>query len=137
VESSFGYFDHDADIGVIGRGATIEAAFVAAAEATFAITTDLSRIRAETCIEIELEEDDLELALVEWLNQLLGGARAEELALASFTLRRDGARWHGRACGEPWRPDLERGVEVKGATLTMLSVQAVDGGWEARCVVDV
>jgi len=26
---------------------------------------------------------------------------------------------------------------VKGATLTMLSVQPVDGGWEARCVVDV
>ncbi|MGA8053562.1 MAG: hypothetical protein WCA12_06825 [Burkholderiales bacterium] len=26
---------------------------------------------------------------------------------------------------------------MKGATLTMLSVGRRDGGWEARCVVDV
>jgi SHS2 domain-containing protein len=32
---------------------------------------------------------------------------------------------------------MERGVEVKGATLTMLSVKQVEAGWEARCVVDV
>ncbi|MDE2366260.1 MAG: archease, partial [Betaproteobacteria bacterium] len=32
---------------------------------------------------------------------------------------------------------LERGVEVKGATLTMLSVKQAGAIWEARCVVDV
>jgi SHS2 domain-containing protein len=32
---------------------------------------------------------------------------------------------------------MERGTEVKGATLTMLSVRRADGGWEARCVIDV
>jgi SHS2 domain-containing protein len=26
---------------------------------------------------------------------------------------------------------------VKGATLTMLSVRQTDGGWEARCIIDV
>ena len=35
------------------------------------------------------------------------------------------------------RAGMERGVDVKGATLTMLSVAPTDGGWEARCVVDV
>jgi protein archease len=55
-----------------------------------------------------------------------------------FELSRDGSRWTGRAWGETWRADLERGTEVKGATLTMLSVrQSAGAGWEARCVVDV
>jgi SHS2 domain-containing protein len=81
--SCFGYFDHDADIGIIGREATLEAAFVAAAEATFALMSDLSHIRADVCIRGEIEEDDPELALVKWLNELVGTAWAEGLALAS------------------------------------------------------
>ncbi|MGZ5662035.1 MAG: archease, partial [Usitatibacter sp.] len=50
---------------------------------------------------------------------------------------RAGPRWLGEAWGEPWREGLERGTEVKGATLTMLSVKRAGGLWEARCVVDV
>ncbi len=36
----YGYFEHDADIGIIGRGATPEAAFESAAEAVFAIMAE-------------------------------------------------------------------------------------------------
>ena len=52
-------------------------------------------------------------------------------------LLHDGAHWHGVARGERWRDELARGTEVKGATLTALSVRHSDAGWEARCVVDV
>jgi SHS2 domain-containing protein len=45
--------------------------------------------------------------------------------------------WSAEALGEKWREDLERGVEVKGATLTMLSVKKTGAMWEARCIVDV
>lgn len=34
---AYGYFDHDADVGVIGRGQDIERAFENAAVATFAL----------------------------------------------------------------------------------------------------
>lgn len=130
-------FEHDADFGVVGRGATIEEAFVAAAEATFGIMIDLAAVKAKETVAIEFEEADVELALVTWLNALLGHSRDRGLALGRFALRRDGARWHGSASGERWRPDLERGTEVKGATLTMLSVREQGGAWEARCIVDV
>jgi SHS2 domain-containing protein len=131
------YFEHDADFGVIGRGATPEQAFVAAAESMFALQGDLAGVGASDAVTVEFEETDLELALVAWLNALLGQARARGLELAHFKLQRDGDRWRGEGRGEPWRRAREHGVEVKGATLTALSVKQGPQGWEARCVVDV
>lgn len=131
------YFEHGADVGIIGRGATVEAAFEAAARATFAIMTQLERVRELDSVALDFEEADEELALVRWLNLLLGTARERGLAFGRFWLERDGVCWRGGAAGERWRPELERGVEVKGATLTMLSVRRSGEVWEARCVVDV
>ncbi len=42
--SDYDYFDHDADIGIVGRGETAQAAFVAAAEAMFAIMADITQV---------------------------------------------------------------------------------------------
>ena len=131
------YFEHDADIGIIGRGATVEQAFEAAAQAVFAIVTDLDLVQPSTIITIEFEEDDLEFALVTWLNQLLGNARAQGMVFSCFHMQRNGDKWRAEALGEKWRAGLERGVEVKGATLTMLSVKQSGPMWEVRCVVDV
>jgi len=135
---SFSYFEHDADIGVIGQGATLEAAFESAAEATFAVMVDPQSLqRASQEASIAFTEEDVEFALVRWLNALLGAAREQGLVFRRFALAREGPRWSGRAWGEPWRENMERGTEVKGATLTMLSVRQTDGGWEARCIIDV
>ena len=137
MHEPFAYFEHDADMGIIGRGTLIEEAFEHAASAVFAMMTDLAQIRPQASVAIEFEEADAELALVTWLNLLLGEARSRGLIFGGFRLRRSGARWSGTAEGEPWRAELERGVEVKGATLTGLAVTLRDGIWEARCVVDV
>lgn len=131
------YFEHDADVGVIGRGATLEQAFVAGAEAVFSLITRLDGVRPRESVEVQFEEADAELAFVTWINQLLGHAHENGLVLGKFELEREGDRWRGRAWGEPWRGEMERGVDVKGATLTMLSVARTDGAWEARCVIDV
>src|SRR5690606_15503684 len=104
------YFSHDADVGVIGRGPTIEAAFVAAAEAMFSVMVDRSAVRATHTLRIEFDEPDPEFALVTWLNALLAEARASGLVLGEFSLRRENGHWIGEARGEPWREGLERGV---------------------------
>ena len=132
-----GYFEHDADMGIVGRGESIERAFESAAMAMFAMMTGPATVELRASVAIEFEEADTELALVTWLNRLLGEARSRAMVFGRFHLRRDGARWSGSAEGEPWRAGLERGVEVKGATLTALAVAERDGIWEARCVVDV
>ena len=115
----------------------MEEAFEQAAAAMFGVMIDRDAANPTTSVDVAFEEDDLELALVRWLNGLLAAARVEKLALAAFNIERHGSSWRGTARGEPWRPSIERGVEVKGATLTMLSVRQDVRGWEARCVVDV
>lgn len=131
------YFEHDADIGVVGRGATLEEAFESAAAATFGVMADLAAVRPQRSVSLEFEEADVEIALVRWLNLLLGLSHEHGLVFSRFWIERDGVRWRGGASGEAWRRDLERGVEVKGATLTMLQVSEERDGWRARCVVDV
>lgn len=131
------YFEHDADMGIIGRGMTVEQSFEAAAQAVFAIITNLEAVQPVTAVAIEFEETDLELALVIWLNLILGKSRELGMVFSRFHIQRQGNQWHGKVLGEKWHDGMERGVEVKGATLTMLSVKQIGPVWEARCVVDV
>ena len=135
--SSAGYFEHGADIGVVGFGPTVEAAFCAAAGAMFAVMVDPAQVRPTETVVVEFDEEDLEFALVAWLNRLLAEALARGMVFVRFRLVHAGAHWRGEADGESWHEGLTRGVEVKGATLTNLAVAKRDGGWEARCVVDV
>lgn len=133
----FSYFEHDADVGVVGRGETVEQAFEAAAQAVFAIMTNLDGVQSREEILIEFEEADVEFALVIWINLILGKARESGMVFNDFHLQRNGQQWRARITGEKWRDALERGVEVKGATFTMLSVRQMKGIWVAQCVVDV
>lgn len=132
-----GYFEHDADIGITGSGKTVEEAFESAAKALFSIQSDLSEIHPIEKITMDFFEEDIEYALFVWLNRLVFEAQSAKLALAKFRLTRTGNDWHGEAEGEPWNDRMTRGVEVKGATLTELSVKKGGQQWEARCIVDV
>jgi SHS2 domain-containing protein len=94
-------------------------------------------VQPQATVSIEFEEADHELALVTWLNLLLGKSRELGMVFSRFHLQHQGNKWNGEVSGEKWSDSLERGVEVKGATLTMLSVRQTGAIWEARCVVDV
>jgi len=137
MNKKYGYFDHDADIGIIGRGKSLEEAFESVAMGMFAIMADVDLLQCDESIEVSFEEEDNEFALIEWLNALLALAHMKHLVLGRFELHKEGNSWRGKAWGDKWQKDLERGTEVKGATLTMLSVKEHEDHWEARCVVDV
>lgn len=133
----YSYFEHDADIGIMGTGQTIEEAFVLAAKALFSIQGDLSEVRPIHKTGIDFSEEDLEYALVTWLNSLVFEAQSKKMAFSEFSLKRNDGKWHGEAMGQHWTDNMTRGVEVKGATLTGLSVKQEGKQWTARCIVDV
>lgn len=136
---SWEHFEHDADIGVRGWGQTRAQAFEQAALAMTAAITDPALVRHLARVEINLQDDDPELLLTDWLNALIYEMSTRRMLFTRFSVHID---VHGLAAiaeGEPL--DIKRhhpAVEVKGATMTELKVaQQADGFWMAQCVVDV
>lgn len=133
------HFEHMADIGVRGRGATREQAFEQAALAMTAVITDPALVAPTDAVALDCEAPDGELLLAEWLNALVYEMATRRMLFTRFEVRIDGRQLHARAWGEPL--DVARhgpAVEVKGATYTALRVaQEAGGEWVAQCVVDV
>ena len=132
------HFDHGADIGVRGFGATRAEAFEQAGLALMAVVADLRTIGEFERVSIDCEAPDDELLLAEWLNAIVYQMATRKLLFRRFNVALDGTRLHAQAWGEPI--DAERhkpAVEVKGATFTTLRVARHGEGWVAQTVVDV
>jgi tRNA nucleotidyltransferase (CCA-adding enzyme) len=133
------HFHHEADIGVLGRGSSREAAFEAAAVALTAVITELDTVRCRESVTIDCEAPDLELLFVDWLNALVYEMATRRMLFRRFSVGLDGTRLHATACGEPIEVARHQpAAEVKGATYTELEVREDQPGeWRAQCVVDV
>jgi SHS2 domain-containing protein len=132
------HFEHAADIGVAGEGATLGEAFEQAACALTAVVTE-APIRPRERVDVHCAAPNEELLFVDWLNALVYAMATRRLLFGEFEVATDGRRLDALAWGEP--VDVLRhqpAVEVKGATYTALSVQCDERGrWRAQCVVDV
>ncbi len=117
--------DHTADIGVKAYGKDLSEAFANAAKAMFDIITDSSDIDDKGRYQIELESDDLEQLLVDWLNELLFLQGAENLVFGEFVVQIDEQNNHLTATvsGENFdRKKHSIGMEIKAVTYHMLKV---------------
>lgn len=139
AEPHWEHFDHMADIGVRGIGASVEEAFEQAALAVIAVITAPGRVRAKTPVAIRCRGADHELLLVDWINALVYEMASRHMLFGRFAVRMTGDRLEATAWGEPVDRERHRPVvEVKGATFTALEVaEAAPGLWHAQCVVDV
>lgn len=132
------HFEHGADVGVRGVGASVEEAFEQAALALGAIIAPPEIVRARQLVEVDCEAPDLELLLVDWLNALVLEMATRRMLFCRFSVSLEGTRLSGVAWGEPIDRARHRpAIEVKGATYTALRVFQAGGEWTAQCVVDV
>jgi len=133
------HFEHGADIGVRGIGATLAEAFEQAALALTAVLTDPAGVIPRTSVGIRCAAPDDEVLLVDWLNALVYEMATRRMLFGRFGVTIEGRALAGEARGEPVDVARHRpAVEVKGATYTALSVaRRADGNWVAQCVVDV
>jgi tRNA nucleotidyltransferase (CCA-adding enzyme) len=132
------HFHHGADIGVEGRGTTLEAAFANVALAMTAVITDPDTVSATDCFEVTCDAIDHDYLLLDWLNTLIYEMAIRHQLFSRFEVRIIDNHLTATVCGEA--VDRERhqpAVEIKGATLTELSVSHTSDSWVARCVVDV
>lgn len=132
------HFEHQADIGIRGHGATLEEALIQAAIALTAIITDPATVKPVIAVDIHCHDEDPDYLLLDWLNALVYEMAVRRMLFSRYEVRVRDGQLTGRAWGEPVDiPRHQPAVEVKGATLTELAVTHIDGRWTAQCVVDV
>jgi len=68
---AFEQIDHTADVGIHAYGEDIESAFEETAKGMFSIITDLAKVGMKEQRQIELESDNIESLLVNFLSELI------------------------------------------------------------------
>ncbi|MDD2472008.1 MAG: archease [Dehalococcoidales bacterium] len=71
MRNKYKTIEHTADIGLVAYGENLPEAFLNAGIGMSSIMVDLRTVKADTRIDIIIEEDDPEKLLFEWLNRLL------------------------------------------------------------------
>jgi len=132
-----------ADVAFEAWGASLEQVFVAAADATMNVMVeDLATIGRSLDLTIELEHDQLDLLLFNFLNELvfLKDARKLLLRVGSLSIRRANSNFilKGVVYGEGLDPEKHPlGVDVKAVTLHRFSLRQTQTGWEAFVILDI
>jgi SHS2 domain-containing protein len=135
----FEIFAVTADKGIRAWGRDLPELFVSAARGMWSLMVEPGTARREEMLPVKVEAGDRETLLVGWLNELLYLHEVEGFVAADFTIRHlSDTTLEGEVWGE--RVDRARHFmvgHVKAATYHLLQVLPVEGGWEARVVVDV
>ena len=87
VSGSYDYFEHQADMGILGRGATLAEAFAQGARAMFDLMVELDQVQPHRRVAIECQGYDQAELFVEWLNRLLAEADIRRMTFSQKAAR--------------------------------------------------
>jgi SHS2 domain-containing protein len=119
------FIDHTADVGVKAYGKTLSECFEHAAVSMFDIITDSSRIESKGEYIINIESDDLEQLLVDWLSELLFLQSSRNIVFGEFHVNIDQNKssLSSTVFGEEFDTSKHKsGVEIKAVTYHMLAI---------------
>lgn len=128
----FEFFDVTADVGLRAYGKTLEEAFENAGLALFEVMTDTSKIKQTTRKEIEIESEDKDALLYDWLSELIFLHDSEYLIFNRFEIHitRKGEDFllKGTVWGGAFNQDEHESREdVKAATYHLMDIKEEDG----------
>ena len=139
VEKAFEVIDHTADIGIIAYGPDMEHLFANAATGMASLIIDLDTIGDHIVRSIELESDDDENLLVEWLNELLYIFDVEQVLFKRIEVSHVHNATIKAVCfGD--RIDYQRHHvkrEIKAATYHMLTLSKAHTTHSAQVIFDI
>jgi len=132
-----------ADIAFEATGRDLPGLFTAAADATMNVMIDnLDAIEFRETRQIELSNDNIEMLLFDFLQELIYFKDARRLLLRARETQIDqkGEAYFLKAKVAGERLDDARHqqrADVKAVTLHGFSVKEYDGGWKARVLLDI
>ena len=132
-----------ADIAFEATGRNLPELFTAAADATMNVMIDnLDAIEPRETRHIELSNDEIDMLLFDFLQELIYFKDAERLLLrvrdTQIEQRNEKYFLKAEAAGEPL--DAARHpqrADVKAVTLHDFSVEKKNGGWKAMVILDI
>ncbi len=141
MSEGFWFVEHTADAKFHAVGKTLDEAFANAALALFETMVDTSLIQPSASVHLELEAEDVDELLYDFLCELLFVFDADGMVFSKF----DVSIWHDvgwklscECAGEHFEPLRHAPrTEVKAITLHELSVKSTNGGRELTVVLDI
>ncbi|MEM1514827.1 MAG: archease [Candidatus Bathyarchaeia archaeon] len=142
-EKRFEFLEHMADVYIAAYGRSLEEAFENAALALFETMTDTVDVKREREDIVEVEGEDIESLLYNWLESLLVKFEIESMLYSSFNIlsieRDDGKlRLKAKIYGEPF--DLEkhkRKVGIKAVTYHRMEINEKPEGVTIKFILDI
>ncbi len=139
---TYKFFDHTADVLFEAEGKDLGELFEAAGLATEETQIELSGIKQGIRKEIELEKDNVEMLLFDFLQELIFLKDAELLLFSGIKVNikkekniyKLKAVLHGEKI-DPNRHELK--VDVKAVTLHQFEVKKNKAHWFARVILDI
>ena len=133
------FINHTADLGIRVWGESIEELFKNAAYSMFDTIADLNRVELKKTMKVEIEKEELDELLADWLRNLLYKFNGDRYLLKEFRVETiDTQGLKAKVKGE--KLDLSRHhlkTEIKAVTYHGLEVKEVDRGWEAQIIFDI
>jgi len=132
-------FEHTADLGLRVRADDLDTLFAEAAACLFsAVLEDISAVRAERSVSLEIAGTDRDFLLFDWLRDLLLKFDEDHLVFGRFAVRVRDDGLSSTAGGEPLDPERHLlAHEVKAITYHELKVVRGGEGWLAEVIVDI
>lgn len=138
----FEWVEHPSDIGFRAYGHDLAEAFENAALALFEVMVDTSKVEPREEVKVELEAEDEEALLYDWLEKLLYFHDTQNLVMSKFRVEISGTnggfKLIARAWGEPFDPAKhpER-TAVKAMTYHMMEIKCEPERCSVQAVVDI
>ena len=132
-----------ADIAFEATGRDLPELFKDAADATTNVMIDnLDGIEPRETRQIELSNDQIDMLLFDFLQELIYLKDAERLLLrvrhAQIHQKNEKYFWKAEVTGEPLdEARHQQRADVKAVTLHDFSVEKKNGGWRARVLLDI
>jgi SHS2 domain-containing protein len=134
---TYKYLEHEADVGILAIGDSLEEAFSEGAKAMFNVMVDIEGVEAKEEIEIECNAKDIPTLFVEWLNELIHKRDTEDMFFSKFEVKIKDNELIGKAIGEKINLDKHKvKTEVKAATYYGLKFEEKDK-FKLQCVLDI
>jgi len=140
TSNDFEILDHPADAKFVAYGDDLAQAFVHAAQATFAIMTDLKDCKPEEMESFSLQAEDKESLLYDFLDQLIYlrdiNARIYSDFQVEISQQKDSYKLTATIEGCSLEK-IGRYTEVKAVTYNEMEVERRQGQWRIVAVLDI